>query len=230
MNNQTIMPTSSGPFSSNPSGKNRGALVVMLLIVLGLGTVIFGALTVFFSTKIITVTSDANKRVTAAATNARTDQKKLDEAATALATESPFKTYTAPEELGSFVINYPKTWSNSLDQESSGTQLQFVSTPNFFQRSFGQDQPVAARVIFQQRTKDQYLGQFSTQIKKGTIKQTDTTVDGQPAYNLVGQFIDHKTVRQVVIPVRDKVLVYSTENSQYATEFNAMLAQAKVIP
>ncbi len=231
MDNQNYMPSSSGPFSSTPGGSaSKGPLLMVLLVVLGLGTVIFGALTVTFSSKAATTAKNASAQAATAAAKARNDQKKLDETASTRAAESPFRSYTAPEEFGSFVINFPKTWSSTIDQEPSGTQVQLILNPDFIRRTSGQDAPIATRVVFLEKPKDQYLATFANNIKKGTLKQTTTTVSGQPAYDLVGTFSDHKTVHMVVVPVRDKVLVFSSENSSYATEFNEIVAQAKIIP
>ena len=202
----------------------------MLIVVLGLGTVGFGAATVVFSGKASTATKNLESAKATAVAKAKADQKKQDDIDNTRAAESPFRAYTAPEEYGSFVINFPKTWASYVDQETSGTQVSLAVNPDFIRRTKGQDGAYAARVMLIERSKDQYLAQFTGLIKNKTIKQADTKVDNQPAYDLTGTFSDHKTIRQIVVPVRDKVLVFTTENSAYAAEFNAILAQAKIIP
>jgi hypothetical protein len=231
MDNQPLMPGSSGLFSSPPSsGNNRSPIMFMLIVVLGLGTIGFGAATVLFSGKAATANKTLESHAATAAAKARLDQKKLDDEANTKLNESPFRSYTAPEEFGSFVVTFPKNWSSRVDQETSGTQVSLDMNPDFLRKINGTDTPVAAKVQLMERTKDQFLNQYTSLVKKGTMKQANVKISGLPAYDLTGTFSDHKTVRQVVVPIRDKVLVYSTENSTYATEFNEILAQAKIIP
>ena len=233
MDNGSLIPggSSTSLFSSPPSGGGgRSPLMMMLVIVLGLGTIGFGVLTVTFSSKASNATKTLESAKTAAASKAAANQKKQDDIDNTRAAESPFRSYTSPEEFGAFVINFPKTWTSYIDEEPSGTQVYLSLNPDFLRKKNGQDGIVAAKVFFIQRTKDSYLGQFDGQVKKGKIKQSNLQVAGQPAYDLTGEFTDHKTIRQVVIPIRDKVLVFTTENSAYATEFNEILAQAKVNP
>src|SRR5207244_1399268 len=92
-------------------------------IVLVIGTGIFGILTVVFSMQAISANNSAKSKASAAAVAARNDQKKLDEAATTKQNESPFRTYTAPAEFGSFSVSFPKTWNFSVDQEPTGNQV-----------------------------------------------------------------------------------------------------------
>ena len=235
MDNQPITPSNSGPFSSSPMGASPGTggknpLILVFLIVLGLGTLIFGVLTVTFSSKAATATKTLETQKTAAAAKARDEQKKLDNENNAKANESPFRAYTAPPEYGSFVINFPKNWSGYVDQETSGTQIQLLLNPDFIHKTKGQDELMASRVLLIQRPEDQYLAQFSGLIKSGKLKQNAATVSGQPGVDLTGEFNDHKTVRLIVVPIRDKILVFTSENAKYAAEFAEILAQAKIIP
>ncbi|HEX3082512.1 MAG TPA: hypothetical protein VHQ86_04620 [Candidatus Saccharimonadia bacterium] len=233
MDNQTVLPGSSSPFGSTPNSSGRGALTGVLLVILGLGTAIFGTLTVIFSTQAIKATSQTNSKVAAAVAKARDDQKKQDTAAATLANESPYLAYTAPEELGSFVINYPKTWSVNIDRENSSTQVQLTVNPVAITKAYGVDAPVAARVSLITRDKTSYMGQFANNVKNGKVKQTSLTVSGQPAYDLTTStvgILGGKILHEVVVPIRDKVLVFTSENNTYAAEFGQMVSQAKVNP
>jgi hypothetical protein len=231
MDTKSYAPTSTGPFSSTPTGRRGGGpLTLVLIVILGLGTIVFGVLTVTFSSNATTATNTAAAKALAAATTARADQKKLDDASYTIANESPFRAYTAPAQYGSFVINFPKTWSSSVDEESSGTQVDLILNPDFIYKTNGIAAPIAARIRFIEQTQDQFMTQYASLIKKGTLKQKDLTVSGQPAFDLTGQFSDHTTTREIVVPVRDKVLTFTNENAQFATEFGDIVAQAKIIP
>lgn len=231
MDTQTLMPGSSGPFSSNTGGSGgRSPMLLILVVLLGLGTIVFGVLSITFSSKASGSAKALQTQKIAAATAARDDQKAIDDDLNAKAKESPYRAYNAPQEFGSFVINFPKSWSSTVDQESHGVQVDLILNPDFIRKTFGQNETVATHIQFIERGSDDFLSQYTNAIKYGKIKQTNITVSQQPAFDITGDFGDHKTVREVVVPIRDKVLVFTSENSKYASEFSQILAQSKIIP
>lgn len=237
MDTQTLTPGSSGPFSTYPAGGSSGGggggkspILIVLLILLGLGTIGFGILTVTFAGKATKATKTAAAQKATIEAKAREDQKKLDDDANAKANESPFRTYTAPQQFGSFVISFPKDWSTNIDEEPSGTQVSLVLNPESIRRVNGVNAVIATKVNLFTTPKERYMAAYASPIKTGKIKQVETTVSGQPAIDLTGIFPDPKLVRMVVVPIRDKVLVFSTENAKYASEFSQILAQATIIP
>jgi hypothetical protein len=221
---------SSGPFSTPGSGGGRSSISFALIGILGLAAVVFAILAVISYNKASVATKTLNTQKAAAVAKAKAEQKQTDEHIATEANESPFRAYTAPVDFGSFEIKFPKNWSSYVDQEAHGTQISLAINPDFIRRTNNADELMATRVQLIERSKDGYLQAYTSYIKRGTIKQADITVSGQHAYDLTGQFTDKKTSRQVIVPVRDKVLVFINENSKYASEFNQILAQAKIIP
>lgn len=233
MDNQPLTPSSSSPFSTIPTGggaPRKSPIVPIMLILLGFGTVIFGVLTIVFANSAASTAKAADARVQAAAAKATEDQKQADEIATAKANGSPFRAYTAPVAYGSFQIYFPKNWSSYVDEEPSGKQVQLIINPEFIRKTKGVEDLVAARITFEERTKDAFLAGYASYLKNGKLKRTETKVSDQTAYDFTGEFPDKRTVHQVVVPVRDKVLVFSSENTKYAPEFSQILAQAKIVP
>ncbi len=230
MDNQPLTPASPTPFSTPSRSASGGPFLIILVIILGLGAVIFGALTITFYSKAATATNTLTAQKAAAAAQARADQQKADEIANTLASESPFRSYTAPTEFGAFEIKFPKNWSSTVDQEPNGTQVNLVLNPDFVRRISGTDELMGARITLQERPSDQFLNSFAGSFKNGKLKQTKITVSGLGATDITGSFPDKRTTREVVVAVRDKVLVFINENGKYATEFNEILAQAKIIP
>jgi hypothetical protein len=198
--------------------------------VLGLGALVFAVLAIVFYGNATKAATNLQAKEAAAAEVAKAAQKKADDDAYRVAGESPFRAYVAPVEDGSFSISFPKDWSGYVDQEQSGTQVSLVVNPDFVRRTNANDELAAARVQLIVRDVNQYMNAFTSYIKQGTIKQKDITVSGQHGYDLSGQFTDKKTTREVIVPVRDKVLVFFNENSKYADEFNQILAQSKINP
>jgi hypothetical protein len=230
MDTQSLMPGSSGPFSTTPTGGGRSSMLVALVVILGLGTLIFGILTVTYSNKATTLQNSTNQQKAAAADAARTAQKRADDIEYTKINESPYRAYIAPVGFGSFVINFPKNWSSYVREQPSGTQVSLALNPNFIRNTNGEDEITAVRVILLTTAQDSYMAQYASAIKTGKLKKTITQISGQTAYDLTGTFNGKKTIREVVVPIRDKVLVFSSEASEYSSEFGAILSQAKIIP
>jgi hypothetical protein len=238
MNDQPVFPSnSSGPFASgspnlggSSGGGSGGGLKLVLIGVLALGAVVFAVLAIVFYDQSSSATKTLNQQKSAAASAARTEQKKADDIAYTQANESPYRSFAAPDEFGAFMINFPKNWSSYVDEESSGTQVLLILNPNSVGKTNGTDNLAAARITLLQDNSDDFMGNFSGEIKSGQLHQNPIKVSGQAGYDLTGKFDNNRTVREVVIPVRDKVLVFINENSAYAGEFKQILDQAKINP
>ena len=164
----------------------------------------------------------------AAATAAADDQKKKDDQANEIANESPFRSYVAPIEYGSFEIKFPKNWSATVDQERSQlNQVTMVVHPDFVRIENSQPELSATKVMLQQRTLDEFLRTYNGQ---KSVTRTDIVVDGIKGVQLGGKIPDKRINRIVVLPIRDKCLVFVLEDSQYAPQFDQILAQSNLVP
>jgi hypothetical protein len=228
MDNQSLLPQTPGMFPG--SSRSSSPIMIILLLVLAIGTLIFGVATVNYYGQYQTATKTLASKTEAAAQAAEANQKKVDAVAYSAQNESPFRAFVAPDAYGAFVINFPKDWSSSVDEEQNATQVSLILNPDFIQSTNQVVAKVAARVMLIDTPSTQYMSNFSGQIQEGMVKQSNITVSGQPGFNLTGTFNDNKTIREVVVPVRDKVLVFTTEDNQYATEFDEILAQCKINP
>ena len=207
---------------------NRNPLFTILIIVLGLGSVVFGILAVIAFSKANAATSTLNAQRKVAADSARSDQKKIDQTANELASESPFRSYVAPNEYGSFEIKFPKNWSGDVSESRSGTiQVTLVVNPDFVRSQDNVANLSAAKITLNQRTLAEYTKEFSN---NKALKKTDTTVSGIPAIQYTGTFSDKRTKRLIAVQIRDKTLVFTSENPAYNSEFDLILAQSKINP
>lgn len=225
------MSTTPSPFGSNRGGGGSNSSFMYILIgVLGLGAIVFAILTITFYNKASVATNTLEQQKADAVTKAKAEQQKADDEANTIANESPFRSYVAPVEYGSFEIKFPKNWSGWVDHEQVGTQVNLVLNPDFVRRINSNDELAAAKVMLKQNNLDQTMSAFTSLVKRGTLKQTEITVSGQKGVDLTGSFSDKRTTREVIIPVRDKTIIFINENNRYASEFNEILAQSKIIP
>lgn len=210
------------------SPSRRGGIVIILIAVLGVGTALFGSLSIYAFGKAHTATTTLNAVKSAAASEASAKQKADDDKAAQQADESPYRSYVAPNAFGSFEVKFPKNWSATADEEeSSNTQVTLVMNPDFVRKVNGTDALAAAKVLLVQQPLETYLRSYTS---RKTVTRADITVSGIKGANLTGDFNDKRTTRIVAIPVRDKTLVFINEDSKYAQEFDAILAQSTIVP
>jgi hypothetical protein len=217
-----------------PKINARGAvnLVGLLIGFLSLGLLLFAFLSIvsFSAAHKATTTLDQQKQL--AATTAQAAQKKADAKTQLAAVESPYRSYTAPNDFGSFVIYFPKNWSGYAQTSTQDqTQVNLALNPDFVTvTNDDQADPVATRVQLVQQLQSVTMTNYTDLIKLGTLKQQNITVSGIKGVELTGSFQDMKTVAEVFLPVRGQTLTISCENSQYLPEFNVILSQAKIHP
>jgi hypothetical protein len=210
------------------SSKNRTTLVYALIGVLGFGVLLFGGLSIYAFSVANKATTTLNQQKQAAADAARADQKKTDERAYEIAAESPFRSYIAPIEYGSFEIKFPKSWSAFVQEHRHGnSQVILIVHPNFVRRQQNIEDLAATRIELIQKKLSEYLKPFDSQKK---VKRRDVTIDSIKSVELTGKFETTRPTRIVVVPVRDKVMVFTNEAAQYSREYDEILAQAKIIP
>jgi Na+-transporting NADH:ubiquinone oxidoreductase subunit NqrC len=222
-----MMPMTTG---SGYSSGGSSPIMLILVVILALGTVVFGIMTIVFYNQAQTAQRTVDTQKAAAVAAAVKQQEATDDANYAKASESPFRAYTAPNGDGAFVINFPKNWSGWVDEENSGNNVNLILNPDFVRVAGGVNVLAATTVKLIQNSATQYMLQFNSYIQEGSLHQKNITVSGIQGYDLTGTFSDQRTTREVVVPVRDKVLVFTNENAKYAAEFDEVLAQAKINP
>lgn len=204
--------------------------MLILAIVFGLGMIVLGIMALTFNSQAQAEARSVDTQKAEAVAAAIKIQKATDDEDYAKAAESPFRAYTAPDADGSFVINFPKDWDGWVDEESDGTNVDLIMNPDFVRVSDGVNELAAATVKLIEEPSTEYMSQFASYIQEGQLHQANITVSGIAGFDLTGSFNDQRTTREVVIPVRDKVLVFTNENAKYADEFDEILGQAKVNP
>jgi hypothetical protein len=218
-------PTAS-TFSAEPSGPKTLPLII-ISVVLGVIAIILAVFMILALNQASADRSTVNSQKTAAATAARADQKKTDDAAAKAAAESPYRSYTAPAEFGSFVIKFPKNWESYVNySQSSQDNLDLMLHPDLITANNNEPQLLACRITMRQGTLDNYLQQFHN---NPSVKQSDITVSGIKGKELIG-IQDKRSVRTIALPVRDKTLLFTNEDKNFASEFSTILAQSKIIP
>ncbi|QQR53233.1 hypothetical protein IPG36_04080 [bacterium] len=226
----TQAPPPSPLFQAMAPKKSGPPVTLIVAILFGLGTMVFGIMAALFYSQATEAKKTLISKVTDAVTAAKAEQKEADDAAYTLQAENPYRSYTAPVSFGSFEVKFPKSWASFVEEKSSGTQVNLQLNPEFVKTTNSAAEPNAARIILLEQTQNQFMGTIDSQVKNGKLKKSVTTVSGLPAFDVTGTFSDKKTIRQVIVPVRDKVILFNSENKNYASQFNEILTQSRIIP
>ena len=217
-----------------PTQSRRGfGLTGVLLVVLGLATVGFGVFSV--------IAYDSSQKAKATLKTARdvsfkegqAEQKKIDELAATVANESPYRSYIAPDFAGGFEIKFPKNWSATVhESQASSTQVIFRAQPNIVKYATNAQRPdnMALSVSLVKQAASAAQRGYEDRVKAGKLKSESVTVSGITGKLYTGK-IDDKTTGQVAtIGVRDKTIIFETNNEQFKAEYAQVLAQARIIP
>jgi len=207
-------------------------LVGLLIGFLGFGLILFAILSIYGFSVAHKATVTLNAQEAAAASAAQKVQKQSDAKAELAATESPYRSYTAPGDFGSFVIYFPKNWSGyAQTNTSSQEQVNLALNPDFVTATNGVPaDPVATRVQLIQELTPVALSQYQGLIKLGKLQSQPITVSGIQGTEITGPFSDRITVAAVLLPVRGQTMIISCENTQFLPEYNIILTQAKINP
>jgi len=138
--------------------------------------------------------------------------------------KQPLRTYQSPSTSGSVVIMYPKTWSAFVTENSAqGT----APIDGYFHPSFvpglqsGTDFALHIQVLAQ--SYDTIMQQWSSKLRTGKVKITPFRAAKVPAVlgsRVDGEIDTNKQGSVVILPMRDKTLVLTTQSPAFENDFN----------
>ena len=223
--------------TSNQRGQERGEvnLLVVAVAVLGIFVLIFAGLFINSYMTAQNATKNLNAKRAEAyeagqEAGAKT-QKESDEAAAKAAAQNPYRSYVAPTAFGEFTIKFPKGWSSSVSENlTNSSQVDLIATPDFIKILPNNTVNYALRVALVNNTYSSVKGSYDQQVKNKKAKATSVKVSGLDGTRYEGQYNQTKTGIAVLVPVRDKTMVFITENTKYQPEFEATLTQSTIKP
>lgn len=218
-----------------PSQRGEINLLVVAVAVLGIFVLIFAGLFINSYTKEQKATKTLNAQKTAAYKEGQTAgaeaQKITDTAAAKAEAQNPFRSYVAPIDFGEFTIKFPKNWSSWVAENlTATTQVDLIVHPEFVKVLPSNTVNYALRAGLINTTYDSVRQNYDQRVKSKKLKATSVTVSGIDGTRYTGEFKDKKNGIMVLIPVRDKTIYFSTENTKYQPEFETMLTQSTIRP
>lgn len=234
--NQT--PSGTAPIGSPslpPAKKPLGLIIAVAILALALiGALVFG----FWAfAERADYKNNSEEKVAAAVEVAKKETTDENNKRFAEESKNPLKTYTGPSSYGSVKVQYPKTWSAYIDAlGTAGIPFDAYFHPDFVPATQAGEgkQAIALRVQVSSEPYDQVLGMYDGGIQNNELKASPYALPKMPeqvGMKFVGKLSDQLNGTEIVLPLRDKTLIITTETDNYLADFNKhILANLTFVP
>ena len=197
--------------------------IVLTILVLGLGSFGIWAYVNYSDQK-----NNVDQKISAAVADAKRQQTNDDEAAFAEREKQPTRQFVGPDDLGRVQVNYPKTWSVYVgDDGSNGSTYEAYFAAGVVP-PVDSKTPYALRITVENKTYDDVLKGYQDAVKKGDLKSSSVTLQGQTGTRLDGAFSKTVSGSMVLYKVRDKTLEVYTQSPTFVSDYNNIILPSLV--
>lgn len=136
--------------------------------------------------------------------------------------KEPLKEYKSPDDLGSIVLKFPKTWSTYLDIGEG--ESHFIFHPNGV--TAGDTQAYALRISVLDEIYKDVISEYDGAVEEGLASAKAfrlPKVKGVTGLRVDGQLEEGKNGSVVVLPLRDKTIKIATESQDFVSDFNKII-------
>lgn len=203
------------------SRKNQaGSATVVLLVVLSVTTVLFGAGAIYAYVNYIDQKSNVDARVDQAVASAERKQAAKDQADFIEKEKLPNREYVGPSDFGSVSFKYPKTWSVYVASSgSNGEEFKAYLNPVVVPPAETESQRFALRVSVTNTQYDQAIQQYQGMVQQGGLKSSAIRINGHDGTRLDGKFTQDIRGAAVIFKIRDKTLTLQTDADTFKADF-----------
>lgn len=147
--------------------------------------------------------------------------------------KSPLKTYTGPASYGTVTVKYPKTWSAYVttgggSNEPLNAYFHPDIVPAVTQTGSSTREAIALKIQVTNQPYDQVIKQYESQVTSGNITAAAFALPKMPdqvGMKFVGKLDQQLNGTEIVLPLRDKTLIITTETDNYLADFNNHILQ-----
>ena len=170
--------------------------------------------------------NNSDQKVAAAVVTAKDQQKKEDAKAITDAKNNPFDMYQGPEQYGSLVVKYPRSWSAYVDATGkSSAVIDGYFEPGTVPSLNDTGSVFALRLQVLSQSYSDVVSGISSQQNGATTKAKVAPYSLPKVPSIVGIRVDgpltqNKTGSMIVLPLRDKTIEIWTESTQFQPDFN----------
>lgn len=196
------------------------AIIGLSLLVMILGSVSIWAIVSFNEEK-----TDVEGRVAVAVAEAKNVQATEDEKKYLEREKEPLKKFIGPEDYGLLTFGYPKTWSSYIDKDAAnGGEYRAYFHPDAVPPvGNSETAQFALRVTIEQRDYDQVVQSYDGLVKRGDLKQSSTSSQGNNGTRLEGNFSKNIRGAAVIYKSRDKTITLRTDANTFKADFDKLV-------
>jgi hypothetical protein len=222
--------------SLKPARHLTGLITTVLLSVLLVSSLGFG---IWAFMSMSDYKNNSDKKSAEAVEVALADQKVKLDAEYLEKDKQPYSSYSGKPEAGSVQMQYPRTWSAYVVEQSNGNiPIKAYFHPGFVPDTLGDATSFALRLEVVDTQYAEILKQYESQVKQGGITLAPYKFVKVP--DSLGSIITGKIIpgrdkvqgTMVIMPIRDKTLkIWTESNSVFLKDFNeAVLPNLTFVP
>lgn len=210
---------------TNEAGAVNGFMISTIALIVAV--ILIGSAAIWSFMSYYEQKTTVDSRVDIAVAEAKKDQADADEAKFAEREKEPNRQFVGPEDYGRLTFDYPKTWSTYVARD--------VSKGGNFEAYLHKDVvlPVSAqqqymlRILIEDQDYDKVVANYENLVKKGDLKTTIATSDGNSGTRLDGGFSKDIRGAAVIFKVRDKTVTIRTDADQFKPDFEEIIKTIK---
>ncbi len=206
---------------TNERGEISGTQVTIVglaVLVLGLGSFAIWSFVSYTDAK-----DNVDSRVSVAVAEAKKEEADEQEVKFAEREKQPLKQFKGPADYCSLSFQYPKTWSAFVERDvTNGGDYQAYLHPDVIP-PVASDQQYALRVLIEQKDYDEVTNSYEGLVKKGDLKQSSTSSEGNQGMRLTGNFSKNIRGDAVIYKCRDKTITIRTDANTFNSDYEKLI-------
>lgn len=175
-----------------------------------------------------TYKNDTDAIVAREVETAKGEQKEEDALRFAEEAKNPLKPYTGPSSYGSISLLYPKTWSGyiNVSGDASAPFAAFFHPDTVTAPDNNGGPAVALKVEVLESEYSAVVKEREQKIESGELTASAYAFPKQPkevGLRFVGKITDELVGTEILVPLRDKTIVVTTQTDQFLNDFNTYI-------
>lgn len=167
--------------------------------------------------------TNVDGKIDLAVAEGKKSQADADEVKFAQREKEPNRQFTGPDDYGRVTFNYPKTWSVYVAKDiSEGGSYEAYLNP-IVVPPVSEKQQFSLRVTIEQRDYDQVVKTYQELVKKGSLRSSATSANGNNGTRLDGNFTKDIRGSAVIYKVRDKTVTLRTDADTFKPDFENII-------
>ncbi len=207
----------------------QGAVSGSLIAIIGLSVIaaIFGGLAIWGYLNYTEQKTNVDGKISVAEAEAKKSQAELDDKRFAEREKEPNRTFVGPEDYGRLTFDYPKTWSVYVakDVSKGGTYEAYLNPVTVPPVSASQQ--YGLRITIEDKTLDAVVESYQGLVKKGDLRTSATSSDGNNGTRLDGSFSKDIRGAAVIYKIRDKTVTIRTDADTFKPDFETIIKTIK---